>query len=213
MAHQELKTYTAAEERVNIWTHLIGGLLFLPSVIPLRILFAADPLRVKIGVFVYYLTILGSFFSSANYHAAKAEKTRIFSRKIDHCAIYYLIAGTYTPILLVDPLYGKFSAGLLAALWGLAAAGTVMKFTLSQKFHKIDLILYVLMGWCALLYIVPICRAFPRLAVILLFAGGIAYTGGIALYVKRVPFAHGWWHVATFSGVLLHYLSILALRW
>ncbi len=210
---QELKSYTPKEERANVLTHLIGGLLFCFSIIPLWVLFAGDPLRVRIGVVVYFLTILGSFFASAAYHATQDETRRIFQRKIDHCAIYYLIAGTYTPILLVDPIYGKFSIGLLAALWILSLIGTGMKFTLSQRFHKIDLVLYVLMGWCALLYIVPICRAFPLDAILLLFAGGVAYTGGIALYVKRVPFAHAWWHVATFTGVLCHYLAILALRW
>ncbi|MCQ2377862.1 MAG: hemolysin III family protein [Victivallaceae bacterium] len=207
---EEIKRYVPREERANVLTHFLGGVVFLVAGIPLWREFSDRAWSLRVGVAIYFLTILGMFFASASYHFAESERVRLFLRKIDHAAIYFLIAGTYTPIFL-GPLKTPYGLTLLTALWVLVAAGTAMKFTLPQKYHKIDLILYVLMGWCALLDVVPVFRAFPPRGVALLFAGGIVYTAGIALYVRRAPFAHAWWHAAVFFGVLLHFLAILSL--
>ena len=207
---EEIKRYAPREERANILTHFVGGLLFLFGIIPLVRGFSGAALSLRIGVAVYFATLLGMFFASSSYHAAASDRMRCFLRKIDHSAIYFLIAGTYTPIFL-GPLKNTYGLTLLTALWVLAIAGTAMKFALPQKYHKLDLVLYVLMGWCALLDIVPMLRAFPAHGIALLFAGGIVYTAGIALYIRRVPFAHAWWHLVVFAGVLLHFLAILSL--
>ena len=209
---KEIKGYSPAEERANVLTHLAGGALFLFGIVPLWKLYAGDDLALRIGVVVYYLTILAMFGSSVSYHCAKQQEHRIFLRKCDHAAIYFLIAGTYTPIFL-GPLKSGFGIFLLSLLWTLACCGTLVKFFVSQRYHWIDVLLYIIMGWCALIVFKPLCRNFPADGLAFLIGGGVVYTAGVSLYAWKAPFAHTWWHVVVFAGALLHYLAILSLRW
>jgi hemolysin III len=148
------------------------------------------------------------FSASMLYHMATAADRRYFYKKLDHTAIYYLIAGTYTPFLSIAIPTPK-AQYLLIALWIIALIGTLFKLVFINRFHKISLIAYLVMGWLAVLVMDDMQAYLSSQALTFLLIGGLAYTVGALFYaLKRVRYTHAIWHVFVLIGAGAHFLSI-----
>lgn len=210
----QLPDYTRGEEIANMVTHIIGG-VFALAAIPLLVVTAAlrgDPWAVVSGA-VYGATLLIMFTVSSIYHGLKPGKAKRVMRVIDHCDIYFLIAGTYTPILLVGikPINPAMAWTLFGVEWGLAAVAVTLNAIDLKRFEKISMVCYIGMGWGVIVMIEPTIQAMTMSGFALLLAGGIAYTIGAVLYAvgKKVRYIHSVFHVFVLIGSVLHFLAIL----
>lgn len=210
----QLPDYTRGEEIANVITHIIGG-IFAVLAIPLLIVTAVrhnDPWAVVSGA-VYGATLLMMFTVSSIYHGLKPGKLKRIMRVIDHCDIYLLIAGTYTPILLVAvrPINPDVAWSVLAVEWALAIVAIILNAIDLKRFEKISMVCYIGMGWCVLAILKVTIEAMTQSGFVLLLLGGIAYTVGAALYGigKRVRYIHTVFHVFVLLGSVLQFLSIL----
>ena len=157
---------------------------------------------------VYGATLVALYAASTLYHALKGTGARSVLRVLDHCAIYLLIAGTYTPITLVG-LRGGWGWALFGIAWGLAAAGIVFKILATKRFSVLSTAAYVLMGWLCIIAVKPMLILLSPGALALLALGGVLYTAGIVFYIsKRVPYSHAVWHLFVVAGSACHYLAI-----
>ena len=198
------------EERVNVLTHLAGALAGVAGLVVLLVVAAADGDARKVVSFgIYGLVLVLLYTFSSLYHATRGTWKRVF-RKLDHYAIYLLIAGTYTPIALVA-LRGAWGWAIFGVDWGLAAAGILYETLRRPGPRIVPVFVYLAMGWLALVAIPPLLRAVPAGGLLLLLAGGLFYTGGIAFYAldHRLPYAHGIWHGFVLAGSVSHYLAVL----
>ena len=204
-----IATYSTREEQANAITHGIAALLALLASVMLvhkglNTLSSAQ----LFGLIVYGASMVLLFLASTLYHSIQAERSRTLLKQLDHCAIYLLIAGTYTPFLMIS-LNSHSAYILLAVLWGLAAIGIVFKLFFVHRFAKVSLITYLLMGWLALFLIPDIYRALPRAGFDLLVAGGLCYTIGTLFYAaKRYPFTHAVWHLFVIGGAACHCIAV-----
>lgn len=204
-----IAVYTPREERANVMTHAFGAGL---SVIGLLILVTLSITRGTgwhvAGTGVFGVTLVMLYTISTFYHLARDAEARLWLRKCDHAGIFLLIAGSYTPFLLVT-LRGPLGWSLLAIVWGLAAMGIVLKFWFAGHFRIISTLVYVGMGWLVLLVMRPLLAVFPLAGVWLLVAGGFLYTGGTAFYLwKRLPYHHAVWHLFVIAGSLCHWYVV-----
>ena len=197
-------------ERFNGYSHLIGTLLALVGAVVLIVLAARQADAWKIVSFAIYGTTLVLLYSvSTLYHSTRGRLKRIF-RKLDHKAIYLLIAGTYTPFTLVT-LRGPWGWSLFGVVWGLAALGIAQEYLFGEGTRILSLAIYVLMGWCALVAVVPLIAALSPAGFAWLAFGGAVYTAGIVFYLYDARFAHwhGIWHLFVIAGSAIHYYAIL----
>ncbi|MGA8882668.1 MAG: hemolysin III family protein [Acinetobacter sp.] len=200
--------YDPLEERLNFLSHGAGAALALIAGIFLIIKGAYLPAGQWLGLWVYALSMVLLFSASALYHMAVTADRRYFYKKLDHTAIYYLIAGTYTPFLSIALPTVK-AHYLLIALWVIAIIGTLFKLIFIHSFQKISLFAYLAMGWLALLVIDDMQRFLSAQALTFLIAGGISYTVGALFYaLKKVRYAHAIWHLFVLIGAGLHFLAI-----
>jgi hemolysin III len=201
--------YSAKEELANAITHGAGAILAIIACIML--LLKADQQLSNTqfaGLIIYGVSMVVLFSASTIYHSIQAPKARTFLKQLDHSAIYLLIAGTYTPFLMIS-LNNPTAQILLWVLWGLAAIGIIFKLFFVHRFGKVSLITYLLMGWLALFVLPDIYHALPREGFILLLAGGLSYTLGTLFYAaKKYPYTHAIWHVFVLAGAACHYWSI-----
>jgi hemolysin III len=154
------------------------------------------------------LSLILLFAASSLYHYAESPQRRGWYKKLDHTAIYYLIAGTYTPFLSIALPTAK-AQYLLIALWVIAVIGTLFKLVFIHRFQKISLIAYLVMGWLALLVMDDMQRFLSDQALTYLIIGGVAYTIGALFYaLKRVRYTHAIWHVFVLIGAGSHFLAI-----
>lgn len=205
---QRLQDYDPREEQWNVWTHAMGAFLSLIATILLVIKGSDLPPLQWFSLWVYGLSMILLFCASTLYHMATAQDRRFFYKKLDHTAIYYLIAGTYTPFLAIAIPTNK-AYSLLIALWIIAIIGTLFKLIFIHRFQKISLIAYLIMGWLALLLIDDMQRYLSTPALTLLVLGGLAYTVGALFYaLKRVRYTHAIWHIFVLMGAGLQFLSI-----
>ncbi|MEE9326157.1 MAG: hemolysin III family protein [Cocleimonas sp.] len=203
-------------EKFNTVTHFLAAVLALPGMIYLIFLASetADPWKIS-SVAIYGTTLFVLYFSSTLYHGHNGHFKKLF-QKLDHLSIYLLIAGTYTPFMLVT-LRGAWGWSILGIVWGLAIIGIVLDTYPKKKTIKEDkripqLIIYLLMGW---LIIIPLNTLSDHLhsnGLYLLAIGGILYTVGIVFYILdyRLKHAHGIWHLFVIGGSTSHYFSISA---
>ncbi|MCM2357152.1 MAG: hemolysin III family protein [Geobacteraceae bacterium] len=197
-------------QRFNIYTSL-PGMVAAPVAATLLLVAAArqgDPWKI-VSFAIYGATLVLLWTSNTLYHALRGKAEPVL-RKLDHCSIYLLIAGTYTPFCLVT-LRGGWGWTLLALVWGLAVVGVVVELWWVEQRRIIPLLLYLTMGWTILLAIRPLLRVYPWQGMVLLAAGGLFYTGGIVFYAldKRFARAHGLWHLCVLAGSISHYLAVL----
>ena len=149
------------------------------------------------------------FLASTLYHAVQNEGARKVLRQVDHLAILYLIAGSYTPFTLVT-LNGSWGWSIFGVVWGLTLIGTVLQLSPARHIKALMVTLYLLMGWVVLVAIKPLIANLDVNGLGLLVAGGLAYTGGVVFYVnKRIPFNHAIWHLFVLAGAMLHFFAIL----
>lgn len=201
-------SYDPLEEKINFISHAIGAVLAVIGAILLIIKGAAYPMAQWIGLWVYGLSLVLLFTASSLYHFAETPERRGWFKKLDHTAIYYLIAGTYTPFLSIA-LPTQKAHYLLIALWVIAAIGTLFKLVFIHHFQKISLFAYLAMGWLALLVIDDMRTYLSDQSLSLLIIGGLAYTIGALFYaLKKVRYTHAIWHIFVLIGAGSHFLSI-----
>jgi hemolysin III len=198
------------EEIVNGITHGIGALLSVAALTALCILaqlYGDSWQLISAIVFGISLTLL--YLSSTLYHAIQHPKAKSVFHVIDHAMIYLLIAGTYTPFLLV-PLRGTLGFTFFAIIWTLAVIGVMTKLFAFKKVKWLGVATYVAMGWLAVLFMRQLLAQVPTTAVIWLVAGGITYTLGCIFYMwRKLPFNHGIWHLFVLGGSLCHFVAVL----
>lgn len=208
MNSKTLLDYDPKEELINAYSHGLGAVLALIASIFLIVKGHALPLGQWISLWVYGFSLVLLLSSSMLYHFAVDERKRYWYKKLDHTAIYYLIAGTYTPFLSIAIPTAK-AHYLLIALWIIALIGTLFKLVFIHRFQKISLAAYLLMGWLAILVMDDMQRYLSKEAIQLLIAGGLAYTIGTLFYaLKKVRYTHAIWHVFVLLGAGLHFLAI-----
>jgi hemolysin III len=156
---------------------------------------------------VFAATLVLLYTASTLYHAARSPKARARLQVFDHCAIYLLIAGTYTPFTLLG-LRGGWGWSLFGVAWGLAAAGVAFKLFFTGRFPRVSTAIYLGMGWMVIVAAVPMLEALSPTTIGWLVAGGLAYTGGTAFYHNRCPYAHAVWHLFVLAGSVCHYVAV-----
>ena len=208
MASTSPLDYDPQEELINAYSHGLGAVLAFIAAIFLIVKGYGLPLGQWISLWVYGLSLVLLLSSSMLYHFAQDELKRYWYKKLDHTAIYYLIAGTYTPFLNIAIPTAK-AHHLLIALWVIALIGTLFKLVFIHRFQKISLAAYLVMGWLAVLVMDDMQRYLSKDAIQLLIAGGLAYTVGTLFYaLKKVRYSHAIWHVFVLLGAGLHFLAI-----
>ena len=161
-----------------------------------------------VGAVVFVVTLVTLYTASTAYHAARTERIKRRLKIFDHCAIYLLIAGSYTPFLLND-LRGPWGWSLFGVIWGLAVAGVTFKFFFTGRFPLVSTSVYLLMGWLVLVAAVPMLRSMQLTTLAWLAAGGIAYTAGTPFYhAVRMRYAHAVWHVFVLAGSVCHAIAV-----
>jgi hemolysin III len=205
-----IPTYTRSEEIANSLTHGAGLVL---SVAGLSVLVTLAALRgdawTVVGGAVFGASLVVLYGASTLYHALRARRWKRVLRVFDHAAIFLLIAGTYTPFTLAN-LRGPWGWSLFGVVWALAAAGVVLKAFFTGRFGILSTLIYLFMGWLVLLAIRPLVGALPHGSLVLLFAGGAAYTAGTLFYCwKRLPYHHAVWHLFVLAGSSCHFFAVL----
>ncbi len=199
-----------AGERFNSITHIVGTVL---AIIGTGVLIGAVPAgsspRKIAALAIYGAMLVTLFLSSTLYHSLRGRAKQIF-HVFDHCAIYLLIAGTYTPLTLVT-LHGPWGWTLFGIVWALAVIGILKDVFLHGRLRALSVVLYVLMGWLVVIAFKPLQQNFPAAGIAWLIAGGLVYTAGIVFYAlsKRVIHMHGLWHLCVLGGSACHYVAVL----
>jgi len=208
----ETHSYSLIEE---IWHSTIHGIGLLLSVSALSILCvyagqSGDGAKIASAI-VFGLSLIAMYGASTLYHAICNPKTKSILQQIDHCAIYILIAGTYTPICLLG-IRGDKGWVLFGIAWGIAAFGVILNIFFPQRFRRPSLILYVLMGWMVVGAVKTLVANLDTLTLSLLAAGGITYTVGVIFYVwRKLYLNHAIWHFFVLGGSVLHFFAVLFL--
>ena len=200
-----------AEEIANSVTHGVGAGLYAAGAVVLVTLAAlrGDAWHV-VACSVYAATLVLFYTISTLYHAVRGPRAKRVLRILDHAAIYLLIAGSYTPFLLVS-LRGPWGWSLFGVVWGLAVLGVVFKSLWTGRLPILSTALYVVMGWCIVVAWKPLTAAVPPAGIAWLVAGGLIYSVGVAFYAldRKFSWAHPVWHVFVLAGSACHYVAIL----
>jgi hemolysin III len=210
--HVHQKPYTTAEEIAHGITHGIGAGLSIAGSTALVLLAAlyGDLLR-TVSFSIYGVTLVLLYLSSTLYHSLQHPRVKRIFQRVDHAAIYLLIAGTYTPFLLVA-VRGSLGWGLLITIWGLALLGVGFKALFIHRFQRASVLGYIGMGWLGVIAFNQLLHAVPLPGLLWLAAGGAAYTiGVIFLAVRRIPFNHAIWHLFVLAGSACHFIAVLHL--
>ena len=201
---------TVGEEIANSTTHGVGALLSLVGLAVLLARAVTYGTSVHIvSVAIYGASLFLLHLSSTLYHALHAPRAKRVFWIFDHASIFLLIAGTYTPFLLLA-LWGSWGLTLMIAIWSLAIVGIVFKSLFIGRLRKASVVLYVLMGWLIVVASRELWISVPHQALLLVVIGGLSYTGGVVFYVwKRLPYSHMIWHLFVLAGSACHYFAIL----
>ncbi|WP_099609388.1 PAQR family membrane homeostasis protein TrhA [Vibrio coralliilyticus] len=210
MSTNHTAPYSVKEEIANTLTHGIGMVLGIVGLVLLLIKAVdhnADALTIT-SMSIYGGSMIVLFLASTLYHAIPYQKAKRALKTFDHCAIYLLIAGSYTPFLLVS-LRTSLAIGLMIVIWTIALVGIIMKLAFVYRFKKLSLVTYLLMGWLSLVVIYQLALNLDVGGLTLLAAGGVIYSLGVIFYVaKRIPFNHAIWHGFVLAGCACHFLAI-----
>ncbi len=198
------------EEIVNSITHGIGLVLSVSGFVVLLVLAIVHGTGWHIvGCAIYGSTLICLYTASTLYHGIYSPRLKRALRIFDQSAIYLLIAGTYTPFLLVN-LRGGWGWSLLGILWGCAMAGIIFKLWFVEHFKVTSTVLYLAMGWLAVVAIKPLLTHVSAVGLGWLVVGGIMYTIGVVFYAsRRIPYSHAVWHILVMAGSFCHYLAVL----
>jgi len=207
----KVPTYTLGEEITNAILHGIGALLSIAALV-LCVVFSAihENVYAVVSSCIYGSTLIILYTMSCLYHSFKVNNAKRVFRIIDHCSIFLLIAGTYTPYALVS-LNGALGWTVFGIIWGCAILGIVLNAVDLNKFKKISMFLYITMGWAIIFAFKTLTANIARGGIYLLLAGGIVYTIGAIFYGigKKHKYMHSVFHFFVLSGSILHFFSIL----
>jgi hemolysin III len=209
MSEVKLFQYSKNEEIANTVTHFLGILFGFFCLSSLFFTLPKDSANVSfISSLIYSFSVIALYTASTGYHFVKRDSLKALFKKADHICIYYLIAGTYTPFLLVS-IGGDLGTKYFYFIWSLALLGTIFKILHSRKFQKLSVLFYFGMGWLALLIWKPLISSVSNEGVHLIIYGGLFYTIGVIFYVmKKMPFHHMIWHLFVLFGSICHYFAI-----
>jgi hemolysin III len=200
---------TLLEEQLNTITHAIGAFLGAIGLVFLLVKNSHKTIYSDVSILIYGLSVVVLFSASALYHWVEKADLKHKFRILDHISIYLLIAGTYTPVLLINLLESK-GVLLLIVVWTIALLGLLMKLFFTGRFEIFSTLLYLLMGWLIVLDFNNLKAVTDYAGILWLFAGGFFYTVGILFYViEKIPFNHVIWHLFVLAGVASHYIMIL----
>ncbi|WP_444994021.1 PAQR family membrane homeostasis protein TrhA [Aliikangiella sp. IMCC44359] len=206
MKTELLSGYSLSEEILNVITHALGLAIAVVGLVHL-IIRANNPLEIA-SVSIYGGTLVLMFFASTIYHAIQHEKSKKRLKLLDHAAIYLLIAGTYTPFLLIS-LSGTLSTVSIIFIWLLAFAGVGFKLFSANRFPRISMSTYLIMGWLIVALIYPLYQVLPVGGLWLLFAGGAFFSIGTLFYnAKHKAYTHAIWHLFVIGGCSCHFFSV-----
>ena len=197
------------EEVANAISHGIGAVLSVVALIVMVSLAAPLTAWHVVGVSVFGTSLVLLYLCSAAYHVVTSHDRKRLLQILDHALIFVLIAGSYTPWLLVN-LRGAWGWSLFGVVWGLALSGVVMKSILLPRFDRVGTAIYVVMGWLICVAVQPVMANVSVAGLLWLVAGGLFYTGGVAFYLmKNVKFAHFTWHLFVMAGSLCHVVAVI----
>ena len=210
-----LPGYTRGEELFNMISHIVGGVFAFVALV-LTVVMAAHNGDVwgVVAASIYGVSMLLLYTMSSIYHGLKAPMPKRVFQVIDHCAIFLLIAGSYTPLTLcaLRPQYPVLAWWLFGIVWGVAILGITLNAIDIKKYAVFSMVCYLAMGWCVVLMIKPLLTAVEIQGLLLLVAGGIAYTIGAVLYgvgKKRLKYMHSVFHLFVVVGSVFHFFCIL----
>lgn len=204
------KHYSPNEEIANIITHAIGAVLAVTALVVLVVVASlyGDVWKIT-SASIYGASMIMLYTASTLYHLFKEPKIKKILNTVDHISIYYLIAGSYTPFVLVN-LRGAWGWVIFSIIWALAITGTILKLIYGDKLRKISNILYLAMGWVIIIAIKPLINSVDLGGLILLATGGFLYTFGVIFYKwKSLPFNHAIWHLFVLGGTITQFFAIL----
>ena len=200
-------------EKFNSITHLVGAVLSimgLGSLITVAV--QQQDLLLFIGFITFGLTLVMLYSVSTLYHSFESPLLKRLFQQLDHVAIYLLIAGTYTPFMLVT-LIDSNGLWILAAVWGLAIIGIALELSVKNRIETLQIVIYLVMGWLVVIDFSALKAALPKAGVYWLTAGGIAYTVGVIFYVldhrNILKHSHGIWHLFVLAGSFFHFMAII----
>jgi hemolysin III len=208
-AHENQRSISL-EEVANSISHGFGLLLAIAFVtVLLSSAIRISGFRFLIGSSVFGGTMVLVYLASTLYHSLTHKRAKHFFRLLDHSAVFLLIAGTYTPFAL-GILRGAWGWTLLTIIWSLAAIGITMKVIVGTRYSWISIVLYLVMGWLAVVAVKPILELVPLPGILWILAGGIAYTGGLAFFAApRLRYGHFIWHLFVIVGTTCHFFAVL----
>jgi len=207
---ENINNFSLAEE---IWHSITHGLGLILSIAGLAVLVAFATLNgsalVIVSSAIYGTTLIIMYGSSTLYHAITHERIKKLFQQFDHASIYFLIAGSYTPITLVA-LEGVWGYSIATAIWTTAIFGIYMKFAYPNRFEKLSLFLYLIMGWSITIAISPLSQNMESGGFYLLVAGGLSYTLGVFFYINdHKTYYHAVWHLFVLGGSVFHFFMTL----
>ena len=203
------KLYTLGEEIFNSVTHGTGAAISVAGCVLMvvKAAFTGSPVKI-VSTAIFGASLIILYMMSTLYHALSNPTAKKVMRIFDHCTIFFLIAGTYTPFTLVT-MGGALGWTMFGVLWGSCAIGILLNALSLTKFEKPSMVLYVLMGWCVVFCIKPVITYLGVWGSLMLLAGGILYTGGIYFFTKRKKYMHSIWHIFVVMGSVCHILCVL----
>ncbi|MFD2824720.1 hemolysin III family protein [Lacinutrix iliipiscaria] len=203
-----MRIQTAFEEQLNTFSHAIGAILGVVGLILLLVFNSHKTEWSLFSVIVYGISIIVLFTASTLYHYVKHEKHKHYFRILDHISIYILIAGTYTPVLLIS-LQDSLGWPLFWMVWGIALFGVLLKLFFTGRFETFSVLLYLAMGWLVVFDFNHLTEVIGSQGILFLFAGGLAYTGGIIFYaIDKIPYNHVIWHLFVLAGAVFHFFMV-----
>lgn len=211
---RKLPSYTKGEEIFNMVSHIVGGALAIAALV-LCVVFAVlcSDVWGVVGAAIYGGTMVLLYTMSSIYHGLKPEMPKKVFQVIDHCTIYFLIAGTYTPVTLaaLRPLYPVQAFVILGIVWACCFVAATLTAIDLKKYQILSMICYIAMGWCIVFFIGPTVRVLGMGGTVFLLTGGIAYTVGAILYGigKKKKYLHSVFHLFVLAGSILHFFMIL----
>ena len=205
-----VKTYSLKEEIFNSVTHGVGTLLSIAGLVMLVVMASIKGNAWHItACSIYGASMVLLYLNSTLYHSLTPPKAKYVFKILDHSSIFILIAGTYTPFLLVN-LRGAWGWSLFGVIWGLAITGIVFKSVFIHRFNILSTIIYLLMGWLVVIAIKPLLGALPFAGLMWLIGGGLFYSLGVIFYAwKKLPMSHGIWHLFVLGGTVCHFFAVL----
>ena len=201
--------YSALEESINVSSHALGFVLSIIAMgaLLLHSLPGGDLLKI-VSSAIFGCALVLTYATSTIYHSSRSPLQRSRMRIMDHACIYLLIAGTYTPFVLIV-LQGFIGWTIFGISWGMAITGITLKIFFTGRYRLLFTLMYLFMGWLIVFAIVPLIEKMPVIGMRWLVAGGLAYSMGAILYaIRKIPLNHAIFHVFTMVGSICHFIAV-----